>query len=90
MPSISPKSCNVSDLRENASGEMDPNDVVARRILVEGDVDGGYYRSCVRNEAGRFRRLYGTMSPPDGSRKGEIYVEVSCERNSRTVSSSFF
>jgi len=29
----------------------------------------------VRNEAGRFRRLSGTMTPPDDSGKAEIYVE---------------
>ncbi len=28
----------------------DPNEVVARRIVVKGDVQGGYYRSCVLNE----------------------------------------
>lgn len=43
--------------------------------MVEGDVQGGYYRSCVRNEASRFRRLCGTMTPPDDSGKAEIYVE---------------
>jgi hypothetical protein len=26
------------------------DDVVARRIVVKGAVQGGYYRSCVRNE----------------------------------------
>lgn len=53
----------------------DPNDIIARRIVVNGDVQGGYYRSCVRNEAGRFRRLSGTMTPPDDSGTAEIYVE---------------
>lgn len=57
------------------STDVDPNEIVARRIVVEGDVQGGYYRSCVRNEAGRFRRLSGTMTPPDDSKKAEIYVE---------------
>ena len=28
----------------------DPSEVIARRIIVVGDVDGGYYRSCVKNE----------------------------------------
>lgn len=59
----------------DSSTETDPNEIIARRIFVEGDVQGGYYRSCVRNEAGRFRRLSGTMTPPDDSRKAEIYVE---------------
>lgn len=57
------------------SSDNDPNEIIARRIIVEGDVQGGYYRSCVRNEAGRFRRLSGTMTPPDDSKKAEIYVE---------------
>jgi len=57
------------------SSEGNENDIVARRVMVEGDVQGGYYRSCVRNEASRFRRLYGTMTPPDDSGKAEIYVE---------------
>ena len=58
------------------SSDNDPNEIVAKRIVVEGDVQGGYYRSCVRNEAGRFRRLSGTMTPPDDSATAEIYVEV--------------
>ena len=41
----------------------------------KGDV-GGYYRTCVLNEAGKFRRLTGTMSDPDDSKTAEIYVEV--------------
>jgi len=61
---------------ESETGDNDPNEIVARRISLEGDVAGGYYRSCVRNEAGRFRRLCGTMTPPDDSRQAEIYVEV--------------
>lgn len=59
-----------------ASSDNDPNEIIARRIVVEGDVEGGYYRSCVRNEAGRFRRLSGTMTPPDDTKVAEIYVEV--------------
>jgi hypothetical protein len=30
----------------------DPEELVARRIIVKGDVQGGYYRSCVLNEVG--------------------------------------
>lgn len=30
--------------------EQDPNETVARRIVVTGDVNGGYYRTCVINE----------------------------------------
>lgn len=33
-----------------ASDTVDADEVVARRIVVVGDVHGGYYRSCVRNE----------------------------------------
>lgn len=28
----------------------DGADIVAKRIFVKGDVQGGYYRSCVKNE----------------------------------------
>ena len=95
-------------------GGGDPSEVIARKIVVCGDVDGGYYRSCVKNEVcllssyhvficfislkievdiilttrfsfksrniiqgSRFRKLSGTMSPPDDSKKAEILVEVS-------------
>mmetsp|Transcript_776 Transcript_776/g.833 ORF Transcript_776/g.833 Transcript_776/m.833 type:complete len:154 (+) Transcript_776:150-611(+) len=50
------------------------NEVVACRILLKGDVGGGYYRSCVKNEATQFRNLCGTMTPPDDD-TAEIYVE---------------
>eukprot|EP00984_Skeletonema_dohrnii_P032753 scaffold27403_cov94-Skeletonema_dohrnii-CCMP3373.AAC.1 len=56
-------------------GGGDPSEVIARKITVCGDVDGGYYRSCVKNEGSRFRKLSGTMSPPDDSKKAEILVE---------------
>ena len=32
------------------NGNSDLNDIVAARIIIEGDVNGGYYRSCVKNE----------------------------------------
>ncbi len=75
---VSPKSpLSAFDFRIAAeSSDNNPDEIVARRIIVEGDVQGGYYRSCVRNEAGRFRRLSGTMTPPDDSGTAEIYVEV--------------
>lgn len=61
---------------KDAEGKtVDPDEIVARRITVKGDVQGGYYRSCVLNEAGRFRRLIGTMTPPDDTDTAEIYVE---------------
>lgn len=62
-------------MSSNEGSENLDNELVARRIIVSGDVHGGYYRSCVLNEAGRFRRLVGTMSLPDGSDTAEIYVE---------------
>jgi len=52
-----------------------PEDLVACRITVSGDVHGGYYRACVLNEAGKFRRLSGRMSDPDDTDTAEIYVE---------------
>lgn len=55
----------------------DPNEIVGKRIIVTGDVNGGYLRTCISNEAGKFRRLLGTMSPPDDGDEAEIYVEVS-------------
>ena len=35
---------------ESVNGAEDPDEIVARRIIVKGDVQGGYYRSCVLNE----------------------------------------
>ena len=61
--------------RESTSG--DPSELIARRIVVTGDVNGGYYRSCVKNEGSRFRKLVGSMTDPDDSKRAEIYVEVS-------------
>ena len=61
--------------RESTSG--DPSELIARRIVVTGDVNGGYYRSCVKNEGSRFRKLVGSMTDPDDSERAEIYVEVS-------------
>ena len=69
----------MAPLRESAAGGGggggDPSDIIAKKITVTGDVDGGYFRSCVKNEGGRFRKLIGTMTPPDGSSKAEIVVE---------------
>jgi hypothetical protein len=36
--------------KEAEGTAVDPNETVARRIIVKGDVQGGYYRSCVLNE----------------------------------------
>jgi len=57
------------------SSVTDPSEIVGRRILVKGDVNGGYVRTCVINEASRFRKLIGTMSPPEDTDTAEIYVE---------------
>uniref|UniRef100_A0A7S2HY23 Acylphosphatase-like domain-containing protein n=1 Tax=Helicotheca tamesis TaxID=374047 RepID=A0A7S2HY23_9STRA len=74
--SISFHRSRVHRMAENAdAAAVDPNEIVGRRIVVTGDVQGGYYRSCVANEAGRFRRLQGTMTAPDDTKEAEIYVE---------------
>lgn len=59
------------------SAAESPNDIVACRIQIQGAAQGGYFRAQVKNEAGRFRRLIGTMSPPseDPADPAEIYVE---------------
>lgn len=36
----------------------DPSEIIARKIVVCGDVDGGYYRSCVKNEVGCISRVF--------------------------------
>lgn len=36
----------------DAADQHDDNELVARRIVLTGDVQGGYYRSCVLNEVG--------------------------------------
>ena len=33
-----------------SAGGGDADEIIARKIVVCGDVDGGYYRSCVKNE----------------------------------------
>eukprot|EP00978_Attheya_sp_CCMP212_P007654 scaffold17766_cov54-Attheya_sp.AAC.4 len=68
-------SSSSSTLSMSSSSPDESNEIVARKIIVSGDVMGGYYRSCVLNEAGRFRKLIGTMSPPDDTDQAEIYVE---------------
>lgn len=40
-------------LGATASDGKDPDEIIATRIVVTGDVNGGYYRSCVKNEVGR-------------------------------------
>ena len=38
------------EVRENVGVGNEDQDIVARRIIVTGSVQGGYYRSCVLNE----------------------------------------
>ena len=65
-----------SSAASKAESVDDDSDLVAKRLVVTGDVQGGYVRACVINEAGRFRRLVGTMTDPDvSSDRAEIYVE---------------
>jgi hypothetical protein len=56
-PSLSISSRLAVETHQPTSGSIDNNDdnddpeeVIARRIIVKGDVQGGYYRSCVLNE----------------------------------------
>jgi hypothetical protein len=68
----------TTSLYATSDGGADQAELIARRIVVVGDVNGGYYRSCVKNEGSRFRNLVGTMTPPDDNdSRAEIYVEVS-------------
>mmetsp|Transcript_17174 Transcript_17174/g.32515 ORF Transcript_17174/g.32515 Transcript_17174/m.32515 type:complete len:155 (-) Transcript_17174:182-646(-) len=52
-----------------------PEEVIGKTIIVKGDVNGGYVRTCIKNEASNFRRLIGTMSPPGDDNTATIYVE---------------
>ncbi len=124
---VTPPSSSSTTRHAASSTGGDPSEIIARKITVCGDVDGGYYRACVKNEVGcilchdvmcsivyccmlcadsiihsmsssfipsltiicfysifcwyikgsRFRKLIGTMTPPDDSEKAEILVEVS-------------
>lgn len=67
----------TTSLYATSDDGADQAELIARRIVVVGDVNGGYYRSCVKNEGSRFRNLVGTMTPPDDNDRAEIYVEVS-------------
>ena len=37
-------------LKASSSTEKDPNEIIAKRITLTGDVNGGYYRACVKNQ----------------------------------------
>ena len=56
---------------EAGSGvDNDSNEIIAKRIVVEGDVQGGYYRSCVRNEVSP--RIIEKQAKPIGTWKKAI------------------
>jgi len=76
MVAVTRQSLVLGVAADDSSGG-DPDEIVGKRIIVTGDVNGGYLRTCISNEAGKFRRLLGTMSPPDDGDEAEIYVEVS-------------
>ena len=48
--SIRSKSALKAEEEGASAAAADPNDLIARRLFVVGDVSGGYYRSCVKNE----------------------------------------
>lgn len=64
-----------SSLYAEAATGADPQEVIGKTIKVKGDVNGGYVRTCIKNEASKFRRLIGTMSPPSDDDTATIYVE---------------
>lgn len=51
----------------NAESANDPAEIVGRRILVKGDVNGGYVRTCIQNEvrtvAVNFSVLHSSHTP---------------------------
>ena len=49
-PKLMRHSITVLHAEGGDGGAADPSDIIARKIIVVGDVDGGYYRSCVKNE----------------------------------------
>ena len=49
---VRPHASTTTRLALSAKEEEDEDELIARRIVVEGDVQGGYYRSCVLNEVG--------------------------------------
>ena len=49
---VRPHAPTTTRLALSAKEEEDEDELIARRIVVEGDVQGGYYRSCVLNEVG--------------------------------------
>ena len=37
-----------------AEVDADPTEIIGRRIIVTGDVDGGYVRTCINNEVSSY------------------------------------
>jgi hypothetical protein len=56
------------------------NDMIARRIIVTGDVQGGYYRSCVLNEVGTKKKHHA----------GILFLVVSLYMRVRPVALTIF
>ena len=74
MAAAETRQCLTLGMAADDSSGADPNEIVGKRIIVTGDVNGGYLRTCISNEAGRFRRLLGTMSPPDD--EGAAHIDA--------------
>lgn len=57
---------------ETATG-ADPQEIIGKTIKVKGDVNGGYVRTCIKNEVGRF-----VLRALELQVKGVDLVEVIC------------
>jgi len=54
-----------------------PHILLGANVIHEAHKFDIFYFIFTMHQAGRFRKLVGTMSPPDDSDKAEIIVEVS-------------
>mmetsp|Transcript_26082 Transcript_26082/g.38596 ORF Transcript_26082/g.38596 Transcript_26082/m.38596 type:complete len:150 (+) Transcript_26082:95-544(+) len=72
---VSPSTSRFTTSIYATPSDLDPQEIIGTTISVKGDVNGGYLRSCIKNEASQFRRLIGTMSPPGDDNTATIYVE---------------
>ena len=63
IANLQQKTNTMAPLRESAAGGGggggDPSDIIAKKITVTGDVDGGYFRSCVKNEVRKAAAAFG-------------------------------
>jgi hypothetical protein len=50
----------------------DPNEIIARRIIVKGNVQGGYYRACVLNEVSVLSN--GTVERNEGNIGKQLHI----------------